>query len=99
MNPTNKKGISLEEWKEKRRRYGRQYAIMQDMIQLGFLDLTRQEIEVMKRGMEEQASIQKELRKIDKELRLLPDVETILKKIRLARMESCLLYTSDAADE
>lgn len=87
MNPTNKKGISLDEWKENRRRYGRQYAIMQDMIQLGFLDLTRQEIEVMKRGMEEQASIQKELRKIDQELRLLPDVETILKKIRLARME------------
>ena len=86
MQPTNQ-GLSLEEWKEARQKYGRQYAIMQDMIQLGFLTLSPTELETLKEGMARQQQLGREIGKITRELNDLPNVESILKKIRAARIE------------
>lgn len=87
MSTNNSKTTSLEEWKENMRLYGRQYAIMQDIMRLGFLKLSPEEMKIMEEAVKQQQLLYTEVRKIDAALRKLPDVEEILKKIRIARIE------------
>ena len=78
---------NLNTFKDQVRKYGREYAITQDMIRLGFLDLTTEELNTLKEGMGKLNKLRSESWKIRREIGQLPDVESMIKEVRRLRIE------------
>ena len=78
---------NLNTFRDQVRKYGREYAITQDMIRLGFLDLTKEEQETLKNGMGELRKLWRESSKLRQEIGNLPDVESMIKEVRRLRIE------------
>ncbi len=85
MSQTVKNQIS--EWREKIRKFGKNYFVIEDMTRLGFLNLTEEDLQVLRDGNADLNKINAKIRKIDNEIGKLEDVETVLKKIRQLRIE------------
>lgn len=84
---TQRKTLNPQSWRELMRKYGRQYVEMEDMKRLGFLDITETELEELKEGLAELTKLRKQESKLNKELAQLPDVESMLAKVRKMRIE------------
>ena len=78
---------NLDTFRDQVRKYGREYAITQDMIRLGFLDLTKAELDTLKEGMGKLNKLRSESWKIRREIGQLPDVESMIKEVRRLRIE------------
>ncbi|MCR9288434.1 MAG: reverse transcriptase family protein [Bacteroidetes bacterium] len=78
---------NLNTFKEQVRKYGREYAITQDMIRLGFLDLTTEELNTLKNGMGELRKLWRKSSELRQEMGNLPDVESMIKEVRRLRIE------------
>jgi hypothetical protein len=78
---------NLNTFREQVRKYGREYAITQDMIRLGFLDLTQEELDKLKNGNAELRKLWSESSKLRREIGQLPDVESMIKEVRRLRIE------------
>lgn len=78
---------SIKIFNEQIQKYGREYAITQDMIRLGFLNLSGEELTELKEGMVKLNKLGREQSKLRKELGQLPDVESMLKEVRRLRIE------------
>ena len=78
---------NLNTFRDQVRKYGREYAITQDMIRLGFLNLTKEEQETLKNGMGELRKLWRESSKLRQEIGNLPDVESMIKEVRRLRIE------------
>ena len=51
---------NLQNWRESIRLFGREFTIMEDMIQLGFLRVEPKELEEMKKVMKQIRQVEKE---------------------------------------
>ncbi|MEL6926467.1 MAG: reverse transcriptase family protein, partial [Bacteroidota bacterium] len=78
---------SIQNWRNTIRELGREYAIILDMIQLGYLKVSAAELDELKSTMRSIRKLQKEKRKIDQQLIGMDDMATMLRKVRRMRIE------------
>lgn len=78
---------SIETYRAQIQEFGKEYFIMEDMMRTGFLDLTPEQLERLKKGMKEVTRLRRKIGKVNSQLSGLDDVETVLKKIRTLRIE------------
>jgi len=78
---------NLQNWRESIRLFGREFTIMEDMIQLGFLKVEPKELEEMKAVMKQIRKLEKENWKVRQELGKIGDLKELLAKVRKFRIE------------
>ena len=69
------------------REFGRDFAMTQDMIRLGMLPLSPEDLKELKTRNQEIIKLRRATSKINKELEKLPDAQAMIKVIRKARIE------------
>ncbi len=75
------------QWREELKNLGKTYFEIQDMMRMGFLELSPDEMEHMKTKLKELNQISGELRKLKKELEGVEDITPIIQEIRKNRIE------------
>ena len=84
---TMSNSLSIQEFKDLVKQGGRNFAVMEDMMRLGFVTVTDAEKEELKINLKELNGLYRRRGKIDSELGKLADIDTVLKKVRKLRIE------------
>lgn len=76
-----------ETWRARLRRLGKEYFELEEMERLGFLDLDLVDIALFKDKLAELSRLRSRLRKLNKDLTSLEDIDTLIKEVRKLRIE------------
>ncbi len=79
--------IRIEKLRKEVHAMGKEYFIMKEMLNAGFLNITPEEMDDMKARMEELEKLNTEIHNIGREINDVPDVAKILIEIRKQRIE------------
>ena len=91
--PNTKKKIkmkqvaAIKQWRKDLRKFGREYVIIEDMVQLGFLKMERKDLEEMRDAMAKINQLRTENWEIQRQLNELGDLQSLLKKVRSLRIQ------------
>ncbi|QHT69447.1 RNA-directed DNA polymerase [Rhodocytophaga rosea] len=78
---------TTENWRARLQRLGRDYFVIEEMIRLGFLDLSQQQYKTLQDSYTRLNEINGELQKLNIELKGTEDITPLLKEIRKNRIE------------
>ncbi len=77
----------VKEWRKIINKYGRKYFELQDMIQLGFLEMAPEDADKLLEGTKEVIRLDNKIRNKDRQIHALGNIEAMLKEIRRKRIE------------
>lgn len=76
-----------ESWQSRLKRLGREYFIVEEMIRLGFLEITTEQYQLLQDGYAQLNALDGELQRLGQELKGTEDITPLLKEIRRNRIE------------
>ena len=78
---------TTDNWRDRLKRLGREYFVIEEMIRLGFLDISRDQYKTLQDSYARLNEINRELQKLNQELKDTEDITPLLKEIRKNRIE------------
>jgi retron-type reverse transcriptase len=76
-----------ENWRTRLQRLGQEYFVIEEMIRLGFLDISQDQYKTLQDSYARLNQINRELQKLNQELKDTEDITPLLKEIRKNRIE------------
>src|SRR5687767_11593337 len=78
---------TTDNWRDRLKRLGREYFVIEEMIRLGFLDISQDQYKTLQDSYARLNEINRELQKLNQELKDTEDITPLLKEIRKNRIE------------